>query len=80
MAKFNFLKGLFSASDIILACVVIMIVGLMIVPIPTAVLDVLLVLNMGIGIVVLLIAMYLSQPLDFAAFPSLLLIFTLFRL
>ena len=74
------LKSLFSPSDIILAVLVILIIALMVVPIPTTALDLLMVVNVGTSVMVLLIAMYLSEPLDFAAFPSLLLILTLFRL
>ncbi len=80
MSKLKSLGHLFSLSDVILAVTVIMIVGLMIVPIPTWLLDILMVLSIGIGVVVLLMAMYLAEPLDFAAFPSILLILTLFRL
>ena len=76
----SFLRSLFSVSDLLLAFVVIMIIGLMVIPVPTSVLDILMVLNVALGVTVLLVAMYLSEPLDFAAFPSLLLIFTLFRL
>jgi len=79
-SKLSSLRSLFSISDIALATIVILIIALMIVPIPTWFLDILMVLNIAIGVAVLLIAMYLSEPLDFAAFPSLLLIFTLFRL
>lgn len=74
------LKELFSVSDILLAVITILIVGVMIMPIPTALLDFLMVINMAISVAILLVAMYLSQPLDFAAFPSILLITTLFRL
>jgi flagellar biosynthesis protein FlhA len=80
MSRFSNFRSLFSVADIVLAATVILIVALMIIPIPTWFLDILMVLNIAIGIAVLLVAMYLSQPLDFAAFPSLLLIFTLFRL
>ena len=52
----------------------------MIIPIPTFVLDLLMVTNIAVGIMVLLVSMFLSEPLDFAAFPSVLLILTLFRL
>ena len=52
----------------------------MIIPIPTLVLDLLMVTNIAVGIMVLLVSMFLSEPLDFAAFPSVLLILTLFRL
>lgn len=74
------LKDLFSIADILLAVIVIMIVGVMIMPIPTELLDFLMVINIAISVAILLVAMYLSQPLDFAAFPSILLITTLFRL
>jgi flagellar biosynthesis protein FlhA len=73
-------KSLFSIADIALAVIVILIIALMVMPIPSVALDLLMVLNIGISVMVLLIAMYLSEPLDFAAFPSLLLILTLFRL
>ncbi len=74
------LKELFSIADIALAVVLLVIVSLMIIPIPTFFLDFLMVLNIAFSVMILLVAMYLSQPLDFAAFPSLLLIITLFRL
>lgn len=73
-------KELFSISDVILAVVLILIIGVMILPIPTFMLDVLLALNVSASVMVLLVAMYLSQPLDFAAFPSILLVLTLYRL
>lgn len=80
MFNFQRIRELFKASDLILALLLIMIIALMIVPIPTSVLDILMAVNIAISVMVLLVAMYLSQPLDFAAFPSLLLVFTLFRL
>jgi flagellar biosynthesis protein FlhA len=78
--NFRTLKELFSFQDITLATVVILIVAIMVIPVPGWILDILMVINFGLGILTLLIAMYLEEPLDFAAFPSLLLIFTLFRL
>lgn len=80
MFNFRQLKELFTLADIILATLLLVIVSLMIVPIPTLFLDFLMVVNIGISVMVLLVAMYLSQPLDFAAFPSMLLVITLFRL
>ena len=74
------IKGLFSASDLILATLIILIIALMVVPIPSITLDILMVLNVAISVTVLLVAMYLAEPLDFAAFPSLLLVITLYRL
>ncbi len=80
MFNFRQLKDLFSISDLLLAIIVILIVGVMVIPIPTSLLDLLMVINMAISVAILLVAMYLSQPLDFAAFPSILLVSTLFRL
>ncbi|HEY1101160.1 MAG TPA: flagellar biosynthesis protein FlhA, partial [Myxococcota bacterium] len=67
-------------ADIGLAVLVMLIVGMMIVPVPTHVLDVLLVLNVSISVVMLLIAMYIPQALKLASFPTIILVTTLFRL
>src|SRR3982751_5925712 len=50
------------------------------VPLPTAVLDFLLVVNITISVIVLVTTIYVTSPLEFAVFPSLLLAVTLFRL
>jgi flagellar biosynthesis protein FlhA len=50
------------------------------VPIPTWIMDVLICLNISLGVVILLTTIYMKQPLDFSVFPSLLLATTLFRL
>ena len=73
-------KNLFSISDILVAALLICIIGMMIVPLPTIVLDMLLTLNIAFALTILLVAMYLREPLEFSAFPSILLIVTLFRL
>ncbi|MBI2371825.1 MAG: FHIPEP family type III secretion protein, partial [Deltaproteobacteria bacterium] len=52
----------------------------MVVPLPTLVLDLLLTLNLGLSLVILVVAMYLLNPLQFSSFPSFLLLATLFRL
>jgi type III secretion protein V len=67
-------------SDILLAILVAVIVGMMIVPLPTFVLDLFVTLNIAIAVSLLLIAIYVSEALRIATFPSLLLITTLFRL
>src|SRR5690242_1964539 len=53
---------------------------MMVVPLPTVLLDMLLAANITGALLVLLVSMFVKRPLDFAAFPSLLLIATLFRL
>lgn len=56
------------------------IVVLLMVPLPAPFLDLLIVVNISLGLVVLLTSMYIKKPLEFAVFPSMLLILTLFRL
>jgi flagellar biosynthesis protein FlhA len=74
------IKNLFTVADILVALLLIAIIGMMIVPLPTILLDLLITLNIAFALTILLIAMYLKEPLDFAAFPSILLIVTLYRL
>src|SRR5437773_11101898 len=50
------------------------------IPLPTQVLDFLLVLNLTLSVIVLVTTVYVKSPLEFAVFPSLLLAITLFRL
>ncbi|MGH7213779.1 MAG: flagellar biosynthesis protein FlhA [Tepidisphaeraceae bacterium] len=54
--------------------------AVLLVPLPTAFLDLLLVLNITISVIVLVTTIYVKSPLEFAVFPSLLLAVTLFRL
>ncbi|MHB8877164.1 MAG: type III secretion system export apparatus subunit SctV [Myxococcaceae bacterium] len=67
-------------SDIVLAVVVVAIVGMMIVPLPTPLLDILLTFNISISVIILLISLYIPQALRITVFPTLLLITTMFRL
>lgn len=75
--KLNFLT---KNGDILLAAGVILILTLMIIPLPPAMLDVLLALNISAALVLLMVSLYLTNPLELSVFPSLLLILTLFRL
>src|SRR3954466_13715623 len=59
---------------------VVAIVLMLVVPLPAAVIDLLLGLNITASLLILLVAMQIRKPLDFAVFPSLILIATLFRL
>ncbi len=67
-------------SDIIIAAVIITIVLMMIIPLPTMLLDLLLCVNITMSIVIIMITIYNQEALDLSVFPSLLLITTLFRL
>jgi flagellar biosynthesis protein FlhA len=57
-----------------------MILGMMILPLPAFLLDLLFTFNIALSVMVLLVSMYTMKPLDFAAFPSVLLFSTLLRL
>src|SRR3954465_5792223 len=59
---------------------IVMIVVMLVVPLPAAVLDLLIALNITGALLVLMTAMFVHKPLDFAAFPAVLLVMTLFRL
>ncbi len=67
-------------SDLMLAALVVAIIALMILPLPLILLDVLVALNISLGVMLVLMGIYVSKPLQFSAFPSVLLISTLFRL
>ena len=64
----------------VIALFVVVIVLFLVIPLPTFMLDFLLIINIGLSIMILMITMNISEPLEFSIFPSLLLITTLFRL
>ncbi|WP_425495571.1 flagellar biosynthesis protein FlhA [Pandoraea terrigena] len=59
---------------------IVMVLGMMILPLPPFILDLLFTFNIALAVMVLLVSMYTQKPLDFAAFPSVLLFSTLLRL
>lgn len=67
-------------SDVLLAGLIVSVVGMMIIPLPFFLLDLLLVLNITIALTLLLVAVYVPSALKLAAFPTILLVTTLFRL
>jgi len=67
-------------SDAVLAAAVIGILTVLIVPVPTLLLDVLLAFNLSMSLIVLVNALYVKEPLQLSVFPSLMLVLTLFRL
>lgn len=74
-------RGLASRfSDLFLVAGVVAIVGLMILPLPSLALDALVAVNICFGVMLLLVAIYISTIVEFSVFPSLLLITTLYRL
>ncbi|GGN90384.1 flagellar biosynthesis protein FlhA [Saccharibacillus kuerlensis] len=67
-------------TDIVILAGVLGIVMMMILPIPTWLLDVLIVINIAVAMLIMLLAMSTKEALQFSIFPALLLITTLFRL
>ncbi|MBM4131813.1 flagellar biosynthesis protein FlhA, partial [bacterium] len=67
-------------SNVLSAAAVLVVLGLMIVPVPPILLDLMLTFSIAFSVTVLLVALYLKEPLQFNSFPSLLLILTLMRL
>ncbi len=59
---------------------VVLIIFLLIIPLPTWMLDLMFILNISISFIILLTSLYIKEPLEFSIFPSILLITTLFRI
>ena len=72
-------KGL-KNSDFLFAFLFILIILMMVIPLPPAVIDFLLSCNIALSVMILLTTTYITNPLQFSVFPSLLLFATLFRL
>lgn len=73
----NFLLG---QKDLSVVIFVMAILAIIIVPLPSAMLDVLLTVSMAMAVLILLISLYVPKPTDLTTFPTLILILTLFRL
>ncbi|EHS51349.1 type III secretion FHIPEP protein, partial [Rhizobium sp. PDO1-076] len=67
-------------NDVVFAFLLICIVFMMILPLPTLIVDILIGVNLGISAILLMVAIYLSEVVQFSAFPAILLLTTLFRL
>ena len=73
-------RALSESSDLLLAVAIIGILLVLFTPIPTWLLDLLLLTNFAVALLVLLVTFDIDKPLSFSTFPSLLLMTTLFRL
>ena len=67
-------------GEVVMASSIVLILLVMVIPLPTFLLDMLLATNITMSLAVLLTAFYANRPLEFAIFPGLLLMTTLFRL
>jgi flagellar biosynthesis protein FlhA len=74
------LRRILTHTDLVAALSVVVVVVMLIIPLPTFLLDFLITINISAGLAIVITTMYLSTPLEFSAFPSLLLLTTMFRL
>ncbi len=75
-----FFSALSRQRDLIIVLGVVSIIVVMVVPMPTFLMDIMLSFNLALALIIFLSTMYNNEPLDFSVFPSLLLVVTLFRL
>ncbi len=78
--KYIGFESLAMHSDLLIALVAVVVVGMIILPIPQWLMDVFLSVNITLALTILLVTIYTVQPLQFSSFPSLLLLTTVFRL
>jgi flagellar biosynthesis protein FlhA len=74
------IRRLLRHMDLLAAVGVVLIVAMLVIPLPSVLLDLFITLNISCGLAIVVATLYLNRALDFAAFPSLLLLTTLFRL
>jgi len=74
------LPGITKNSDLFMALAVVGILVFMVIPLPPLLLDLLISFNITFALIILLASMYTLRPLELSAFPSILLLITLFRL
>ncbi|TIS72557.1 MAG: FHIPEP family type III secretion protein, partial [Mesorhizobium sp.] len=76
----SFLAKLSTRGDLVIAILILVAIVMMIIPLPTFVVDTLITANIAISVLILLVSFYVVQPLEFSSLPSVILISTLFRL
>lgn len=76
----SLIQKIVKRNDLVLAALIVCIIFMMILPLPTWLVDALIAVNMCLSATLLMVAMYLPSPLAFSSFPSVLLVTTLFRL
>ncbi len=74
------MRRLMRHTDLLAALGVVLVVTMLVIPLPAPLLDLFITLNISCGLVIVIATLYLNRALDFASFPSLLLLTTLFRL
>ena len=76
----KYLRLLQDRQDVFLAVTMVSIIAVMILPMPSFILDILLSISISIGLTIMITSIYIRRPMDFSVLPSVLLMATLFRL
>lgn len=74
------LQGLLRSKDIVMALSLVILVGMLLVPLPSFLVDLAVALSIAASIGIVLLTMFIKQPMEFSVFPTVLLLVTLFRL
>src|ERR1700742_1884801 len=74
------LGKLFRHQDLLFAAGIVMLVAVLVLPMPTLVVDIGLSTSITLSVLILMVAIWIDKPLDFSSFPTVLLIATLLRL
>ncbi|HJW34460.1 MAG TPA: flagellar biosynthesis protein FlhA [Holophagaceae bacterium] len=75
-----FVGRLAKRADLAVPVFILIVMVVMVVPLPAFMLDLLITLNITLSLMILLVGMYVARPKEFSAYPSILLVVTLFRL
>jgi flagellar biosynthesis protein FlhA len=74
------LQGLLHSKDIVMAFSLVILVGMLLLPLPAFIIDLAVALSIAASIGIVLLTMFIHQPMEFSVFPTVLLLVTLFRL
>lgn len=77
---FKNFKDFANSPDMYVAATLVAVLAVMIVPVPPAMMDLLIAISIAASVIILFLSIYIKRPLDFSTFPSVLLVITLFRL
>lgn len=74
------LQGLLRSNDIVMALSLVLLVGMLLIPLPAFLVDLAVALSIAVSMGIVLMTMFIKQPMEFSVFPTVLLLVTLFRL
>lgn len=80
MITLSRIREVLQNNDVLLAVGLVTIVAMMLIPLPVILLDILLTCNISLAIIIMLVCLYTTEPLQYSSFPTILLVATLFRL